>query len=118
MIILSLLTSFALLSSNCATCPSKTSRPKKIVVEKNSLSNIDRARLEQKAPETLRRYDSGKKMKVSDVIALSQAGISDNKIIYIIQSSDSHYNMTSKEVYKLKNAGLSQYLIDYMINYT
>ncbi|GAB5411546.1 MAG: hypothetical protein ChlgKO_06600 [Chlamydiales bacterium] len=79
---------------------------------------MDRARLEQRAPETLRRYDSGKKMKVSDVIALSQSGITDDKIIYILQRSNSRYEITSKEVFELKKAGVSQRLIDYMINYT
>lgn len=113
--ILLLLTGLFLLSNNCETCPKPR---KKVVVEEKALTNMDRARLEQRAPETLRRYDSGKKMKIDDVIELSQAGISDDKIIYMIDRSQSHYDMTTKKIFQLKNAGVSQRLIDYMINYT
>lgn len=83
-----------------------------------ALDSSDRNRIEQRSPDTMQRYDRNQKLKLDDIKSLSQAGISDDKIIGMIQQTNSRYNLTTSQVIELKNAGVSQKVIDYMINYT
>ncbi|MDX8430854.1 MAG: hypothetical protein SNF33_03500 [Candidatus Algichlamydia australiensis] len=87
-------------------------------VDGEPLTCTDITRIEQRNPDVMQRYNSHKRLRLEDIKALSQAGISDDKIIGMIQESHSHFNLTSQEVFELKNAGVSSYLTDYMINYT
>ena len=45
----------------------------------------------------------------------SEAGISDSKIINIIDATGSVYHLSSADVASLKNAGVSERVIDYML---
>jgi hypothetical protein len=45
---------------------------------------------------------------------MSQAGMSDDKIIQTIHKTESTYNLTPNEIQDLKIAGVSQRVIDYM----
>ncbi len=83
-----------------------------------ALDSSDRNRIEQRSPDTMRRYDRNQKLNLNDIKSLSQSGISNDKIIGMIQQTNSHYNLTTSQVIELKNAGVSQKVIDYMINYT
>ncbi len=62
---------------------------------------------------TRKRYDSGEPLTVDDVIAMYKAGISEDKIIGAINGNGT-YQLTSDDVRKLKNVGVSQNVIKSM----
>ena len=71
--------------------------------------------MQQQSPKTLRKIDNGEPLSVEDVKAMSQAGIDDNVIMSQIQSTHSVFYLTSQDIINLKNIGVSQRVIDYMI---
>lgn len=81
----------------------------------SALDSSDREKVQQQSPQTIRRVDRGEQLSIKDIEKMSQAGISDDKIIGTIQSTGSVYHLTSSDIDQLKNAGLSQRVIDYML---
>ncbi|MCF7851797.1 MAG: hypothetical protein K9M07_00985 [Simkaniaceae bacterium] len=81
-----------------------------------SIDQQQRERLERDNPQTLRRIDNEQQLSVDDVIAMTQAGVESNTIIELIKQSNSKFYLTSPQVIKLKNAGVSNKVIDYMIS--
>ncbi|GAB4187051.1 MAG: hypothetical protein Tsb0015_05390 [Simkaniaceae bacterium] len=81
-----------------------------------ALDASDRRQLERRSPETLRRIDNNQQLSINDIKAMSQAGISDDVIISQIRATNSRYNLSTSQIIDLKNAGVSQRVIDYMIN--
>jgi len=53
---------------------------------------------------------------VEDILALSKAGIADDTIISQIKATRTVYRLTAAQIVELKNAGVSQKVIDCMIN--
>ena len=53
---------------------------------------------------------------MEDVKALSKAGLSDEVIISHIRNSGAVYHLRTAEIIDLKNSGLSDKVIDFMIN--
>ena len=82
----------------------------------NSLDARDRERLERDHPQTLRRIDNDQKLTMQDVINLTDAGVRPDNIIDMMKNSNSTYYLTSRDVVKLKKAGVDQRVINYMIN--
>ena len=80
-----------------------------------SLDNQEQRNLKEQSSQTYRRVDNGEKLSVNDVINLSKADINDDKIIGLIQKTESHYTLNSYQVDKLRNAGVSERVINYMI---
>jgi len=81
-----------------------------------ALDSSDRRQLERRSPETLRRIDNNQQLNMSDVKSMSQAGISDDVIISQIRKTNSRFHLTTSQIIELKNAGVSQRVIDFMIN--
>lgn len=79
------------------------------------LDNQDQKNLKEQSPQTYRRVDNGEKLSVNDVINLSNANVSDDKIIGLIQKTDSHYTLNSYQIEKLRDAGVSEGVIKYMM---
>ncbi len=79
-----------------------------------ALDADDRRDLQQQSPQTLKRVDKGQQLSITDIEKMSQAGISDDKIIGTIQSTGSIYHLSSSDIAELKSAGVSQHVIDYM----
>ncbi len=80
---------------------------------------MDQAQEEQlrsQSPQTMANVEQGKPLSVSDVEALSRAGISDNLIISQIRNSRTVYYLNAQEIIALKNAGVSETVINFMIN--
>ena len=75
-----------------------------------------RQRLEAQAPRTLERVQQAQPLGLADVKALSQAGVSDDLIISQIMNSHTVYQLTTADIIDLKNSGVSERVIDYMIN--
>jgi outer membrane lipoprotein SlyB len=82
----------------------------------NAMDANQRAELERNSPHTLRRVDKEDRLSMDDVIALSQAGVESDVIISMLQKSHSEFSLTSSQVIRLKNAGVSQKVINYMVN--
>lgn len=79
------------------------------------LDNQEAKNLKQQSPQTYRRVDNGEKLSVNDVINMSKAGVDDDKIIGLIQKTNSHYTLNSYQIDKLRDAGVSERVINYMM---
>jgi hypothetical protein len=75
----------------------------------------DRKQIEQQSPQTMNRIDRGEQLSINDIKKMSQAGITDDKIIGTIHSTGSVYHLTTSDIQDLKAAGVSQRVIDYML---
>jgi hypothetical protein len=53
---------------------------------------------------------------LADVKALVKAGIGDEVILSQIRNSQAKYHLTAAEIIDLKNSGISEKVIDFMIN--
>jgi outer membrane lipoprotein SlyB len=72
--------------------------------------------LARQNPQTLQRIDQGQPLGLADIKAMSKAGISDEVIISQIRNSRVVYRLTTAEIIDLKDSGVSQKVIDFMIN--
>ena len=66
--------------------------------------------------QTYARVDNGEKLSVNDVIHLSKADLSDDKIVELIQKTNSRYHLNRYQIDKLYEAGVSELVIDYMLD--
>ena len=80
-----------------------------------ALDSHDRENLEQSSPKTVKKIDRNQQLSLNDVEKMSEAGITDDKIIGTIHSTGSIYHLSSSDIEELKNAGVSQRVIDYML---
>ena len=67
-------------------------------------------------PRQIQRGDQAQSIGVSDVKALAAAGLSDEVILSHIRNSQPVYHLTTAEIIDLKNSGVSEKIIDFMIN--
>jgi len=82
----------------------------------NALDQQEREILARQSPATLQRVDEGRPLYVADVKELARAGVSDEVIISQIRNSRTRYQLSAQEIIDLKNAGVSERVIDFMIN--
>lgn len=80
----------------------------------SALESHERDNLQEKSPHTVKRIDQGTQLSLEDIKSMSQAGISDDKIISTIHSTGSIYYLSSTDEQDLTNAGVSARVIDYM----
>jgi outer membrane lipoprotein SlyB len=80
-----------------------------------ALDASDRENLQQNSPQTLHRIDRGQQLTLNDIKNMSANGVSDNVIIGQIQATNSIFYLNSDQIIDLKNAGVSQRVIDYMV---
>lgn len=81
-----------------------------------ALDEQDRARVQQQSPETLQRIDRGQPLSITDIKAMSKAGINKDVIMSQIQSTHSVFHLSTAEIIELKESGVSQEVIDFMID--
>ena len=74
------------------------------------------ARLRAQSPQTYVRVDQGQPLGVADVKALAGAGISDDVIISQIRNSRTVYHLSAADIIDLHNSGVSDRVVNYMIN--
>lgn len=72
--------------------------------------------LQKTSPQTLQRIEAGQPLGLADIKALARAGLSDDIIISQIRQSRTAYRLTTAEIIELKEAGVSEKVIDFMIN--
>jgi hypothetical protein len=80
-----------------------------------ALDSSDRQNLQQESPRTMNKIDRGEQLSMRDIERMSQAGISDDKIISTIHSTGSVYHLSANDVQELKDYGVSQRVIDFML---
>lgn len=81
----------------------------------DSLDQEERTSLEKRSPRTLQKLDYKERLTLYDIKQMSQAGVNDRVIIRQIDVTRSRFNLTSSDIIDLKNAGVSQNVIDVMI---
>lgn len=81
-----------------------------------ALDEQDRKVMERTSPRTVDRMDRGEPLTISDVIKLSQGGVSDDTIIRYIRDTRTTYNLSQAQVRRLQQGGVSQRVINYMID--
>jgi hypothetical protein len=62
------------------------------------------------------RVDQGQPLGVADVKALARSGINDDVIISQIRNSRTVYHLSAADIIDLRDAGVSNRVIDFMIN--
>ena len=82
----------------------------------HSLDQEQQERLRQQAPQTYVRVDQGQPLGVADVKALARSGISDDVIISQIRNSRTVYHLSAADIIDLRDSGVSNTVIDFMIN--
>jgi outer membrane lipoprotein SlyB len=82
----------------------------------HSIDEQQRARLQAEAPTTWVRVEQGQPLGLADVKALARAGVSDEVIISQIRNSHSVYQLSTAEIIDLKDSGVNERVIDFMIN--
>lgn len=80
-----------------------------------ALEDSDRENLQRNSPGTLKRIDRGEPLSTSDIKNMSRNGISDDVIISQIQATQSTYYLNADQIVDLKNSGVSQKVINFMI---
>ena len=82
----------------------------------NNMDQAARARMQAQAPATLVKVEQGQQLATADIKALAKAGLSDEVILSQIRNSHSVYHLSTAEIIDLRDAGVSQKVIDFMIN--
>lgn len=80
-----------------------------------ALDEKDRENLEKNAPQTLEKIDSQQQLSIYDIESMSKNGLSNEVIIGQIQNTHSVFYLTSDQIIELKNAGVSETVITYMM---
>jgi outer membrane lipoprotein SlyB len=80
-----------------------------------AMDEQDRNNLQQKSPSTLNKIDRGERLSTDDVKKMTAAGISDQVIISQIHSTGSVFHLSTADIIDLKNSGVSQNVIDAMV---
>jgi len=82
----------------------------------NQMDQEQEAELREQAPETYAHVQQNQPLTVPDVEALVSAKVSDDVIIAQIQNSHTVYHLSANDIIALRNAGVSDRLVNYMIN--
>lgn len=81
-----------------------------------ALDEQDRRVMERNSPRTVDRMDRGEPLTINDIIKLSQGGVSDDTILHYMQDTSSYYHLSNAQIRRLQDSGVSQRIINEMIN--
>jgi uncharacterized protein YcfJ len=82
----------------------------------NSMDQEQQARLRAEAPQTYVKVTHQQPLTVADVKALSKAGVAEDTIISQITSTHTGFRLSSAEIIDLRDSGVSDKVINFMIN--
>jgi outer membrane lipoprotein SlyB len=82
----------------------------------NSADREQEARIQAQAPRTYIPANPGQPTSIADVNAMAKASISDDVIISQITSSRTVYHLIAADVIGLRDAGVSDRVLNFMIN--
>jgi hypothetical protein len=100
-----------LISLTFTAALSSAGKPKAVT----SLDASDRSSLEKQSPRTVKKIDNGQQLSTDDIKKMSRAGLSDDTIMNQIQETKSHFYLSSADIVDLKKSGVSQKIINFMI---
>ncbi|MEX0961955.1 MAG: hypothetical protein WDZ28_03765 [Simkaniaceae bacterium] len=83
-----------------------------------SFDSRERQQIQLKNPEIIQKIDCRQELSIEDIKTLNRLKIHEKTIIHLIAKTNSRYNLTTAQVIELKNDGVSQRVIDFMINNT
>jgi uncharacterized protein YcfJ len=81
-----------------------------------ALDEQDRRVMERSSPRTVDRMDRGEPLTINDVIKLSQGGVSDDMMMSYMRDTSSSYTLSQAQIRRLQDAGVSQRVINYMVD--
>ena len=81
----------------------------------SSLDASDRSSLEKRSPRTVKKIDNGEQLSTDDIKKMSRAGLSDDTIMNQIHETKSIFYLSSADIVDLKKSGVSQRIINSMI---
>ena len=82
----------------------------------HSMDQEEQTRLRQQSPQTYERVEQGQPLGLADIKALARASVGDDVIISQIRNTHTVYHLSAADIIELHNAGVSQRVLDYMIN--
>jgi outer membrane lipoprotein SlyB len=83
-----------------------------------SMDAQERDNMQRTSPRTMRKIDLGEPLTIKDVKNMSKAGLSDDLIISQIEATQSEFRLSASDIIDLKQAGVSQRVIEAMIETT
>lgn len=78
------------------------------------LDESERNRVYDNNPRTLQHLDNGEQLTVNDIITLHRSGVSDKKMMQLIDKTNSKYRLSVETIHRLERAGVSDAVINYM----
>jgi hypothetical protein len=82
----------------------------------HSMDQEEQARLRRQAPATYQHVEQGQPLSIADIKALARAGIGEDIIVSQVRASHSVYHLSTADIIDLRDAGVSNKVIDFMIN--
>ena len=82
----------------------------------SALTGDQLAKLCQAVPDTCRRVQTGQPLLVADVKAMAKIGFSSDAIIAQVRNSRTVFHLTANVIIDLKDSGVSNQVIDFMIS--
>ena len=82
----------------------------------HSMDQAQEQRLRAQAPQTWQHIEKGQPLVLADVKALARANVKDDIIISQIRNSGTVYHLSTADIIDLKNSGVDDKVIDFMIN--
>lgn len=81
-----------------------------------TLDEQDRRVMDRTSPRTVERMERGEPLTINDIIKLSQGGVNDSTILNYMSETDSNYTLSQAQIRRLQDAGVSQRVIDFMVD--
>ena len=81
----------------------------------SAIDSNDRNTISKNSPSTMKKIDNKEQLTIEDIKRMSEVGITDDKIIGTIHSTGSVFYLSASDVEGLRRAGVSQRVIDYMM---
>ena len=111
----------ATLSLLIAGCASQSTPPyqpptTQAVPPPPALTTDQMAKLCQEAPNTCRRVQTAQPLTLADVKVMAKIGFSSDVIITQVRNSRTVYHLTANAIIDLKNSGVSEQVIDFLIS--
>ena len=111
----------AMLSLLVAGCASPSTPPDQLPPSQTALlppalSSDQMAKLCQEAPDTCHRVQTAQPLTLVDVKVMAKIGFSSDVIITQVRNSRTVYHLTANAIIDLKNSGVSEQVIDFLIS--
>ena len=107
-----------LLVAGCASQSTPPYQPptSQTVSASPALTSDQMAKLCQEAPDTCRRVQTGQPLLVADVKAMAKIGFGSDVIVTLVRNSRTVFHLTANVIIDLKNSGVSEQVIDFLIS--